>query len=139
MQNSLRNRAGMPRIAYVAVTSEEARIIYLITNKGFLRASKPTINKADYMTGRAAYVWRMVAFSVSPKPAHHCMPCTGDFDLCERDWKDRREITPMLDELVDRMMNAVPKAQWAGVYRWACAFGQVRTPQVTADGSIGYR
>jgi hypothetical protein len=43
---------------------------------GRLRATKP----AD---PRAAYVWRMVAFQVSPRAEHHCMPVTADFGITD--------------------------------------------------------
>jgi hypothetical protein len=60
----------------------ETNIAEKIIGKGsMLRASKPKINKADPMTGLAAYVWRMVAFSISPKSQHHCMPIMADFDM----------------------------------------------------------
>lgn len=46
----------------------------LITNKGLIRASKPK-------DGNAAYVWRMVAFSVSTDRRQQCMPMTADFGV----------------------------------------------------------
>lgn len=58
--------------------SETAKFyLAAITNKGKLRASKPK-------DGVAAYVWRMVAFSLSTNPQHHCMPMTADFGITEK-------------------------------------------------------
>jgi hypothetical protein len=54
----------------------------LITNgKGLIRASKPK-------DGNAAYVWRMVAFSVSTDRRQQCMPMTADFGVTvPEDWR----------------------------------------------------
>jgi len=51
-----------------------ATYLPMITKDGKLRASKPK-------DGNAAYIWRMVAFSVSTNPKHHCMPMTADFGV----------------------------------------------------------
>jgi hypothetical protein len=59
----------------LTATSPAAQdMLPLITNKGVIRRSKPK-------DGNAAYVWRMVAFSVSTDPKQHCMPMTADFDV----------------------------------------------------------
>jgi hypothetical protein len=58
-----------------AKTQAAQTYLPLITGKdGEIRASKPK-------DGNAAYVWRMVAFSVSTISRHHCMPVTADFDV----------------------------------------------------------
>ena len=60
--------------------AEGLAILAIIVKKdGTVRASKPKVK--DAITGKAAYVWRMVVFITSPKPAHSCMPCTCDWDL----------------------------------------------------------
>lgn len=92
---------------------------------GSLRSSKPK-------NGEAAYVWRMVAFQVSPISQHQCMPVTADFDMPARYWdrkadpdchNKRRDRTKELDQLVDALVNTVNKRQWHGVHRWAHALG----------------
>lgn len=92
-------------------------------NKGRLRASKPG-------KGNAAYVWRMVAFQISPISAHHCMPVCADFDIevpdCLTDSTDRyhfrRNLANKLSNLVDRIVNTVPATEWHGIRRWSTAF-----------------
>ncbi len=139
---------------------QEAQIVARILNKGALRATKPTIRKDtanEYNDRCSAYTWRMVAFQISPHPAHHCMPMCAEFDLPDfgssgLDWQakdfgeklhtahaQRRELSTRLDALVDRIVNTVPKSQWHGVTRWAQVFGQAGTPQVTKEGAIIYR
>ena len=93
-------------------------------NKGRLRASKPSEG------GDAAYVWRMVAFQISPISSHHCMPVCADFDIqvpdsikdsSERyDW--RRNRAKELNNLVDQIVNAIPATEWHGIKRWHRAF-----------------
>ena len=118
------------------LTAEEREIARLIVGReGRLRASKPTIDyrvvQGQYtrvreatnpVQGRAAYVWRMVAFQISVNPKHHCMPCTADFDIPVADYAERRAESKRLDGLVDRIVNSVPKREWHGISRWHGAF-----------------
>lgn len=120
-------------------------------NAGRLRASKPKnemkrqeggrfgwqMVPVDMTQARAAYVWRMVAFYVSPKSQHQCMPCTADFALGP--YSETRDLIADLDKLVDQIVNTIPREQWAGVRRWAQVFGKTGQPQVTPDGAIIYR
>jgi hypothetical protein len=94
-------------------TAEELSLIWQIKNHttGTLRSDKPK-------DGRAAYVWRMVAFQVSPNPQHHCMPVTADFGINCKDYTERRAITDKLDELVKRIVDGIPMSQWHGVHAW---------------------
>ncbi len=121
-------------LAAIDLTAEERQIAERILNKGALRASKPTIKwstvertkeiggqsftgkyrEPDEIGGKAAYVWRNVAFTVSPIGKHHCMPITADFDLPENDYKKRRAMALELDQLVNKIVAAVPKNQWRG-------------------------
>lgn len=137
----------MPRVnlAAVEMTAAEREIAERIVNAGRLRASKPKViySKAvvpckyspsgtkeiaqpDEIGGKAAYLWRMVAFTISPDSKHHCMPTTADFDLPERDYAKRREMAKTLDGLADRIIASVPKAEHHGTRRWARALGYVR-------------
>lgn len=93
----------------------------LVGRNGLLRSTKP---KND---GEAMYVWRMVAFQISPHPQHHCMPVAAVFDVDIRDEKGKwssalvRVRTKELDVLVDKIVNQVPKHEWHGVMNWAGA------------------
>lgn len=84
-----------------------------------LRASKPKVND----NGHSEYVWRNVAFSVSPVRAHQCMPVTADFAIKGLSFDDRRAVTKYLDTIVDEIVNSIPKSQWSGVMRWGRALG----------------
>ena len=93
-------------------------------NKGCLRSNKPKENP------KAAYVWRMVAFQISPSSHHHCMPVCADFDLYEALPKEEQKydkvhlLAKQLDkEVVDPITNTVPKEQWHGIMRWGRALG----------------
>lgn len=69
------SRYQMPEVKIPANFSEADRAIAeACLNKGKLRASKPK-------EGQAAYVWRMLAFYVSPVSQHQCMPITADWDM----------------------------------------------------------
>lgn len=129
-------------------------------NKGCLRASKPKVAKkikvptksprwegdysleyackADATTGKIAYIWRMVAFFVSPKSQHHCMPCTADFSL-PGTVKESHALAKELDQIVDKVVDTIKKSEWHGVRRWGQAYGQIGTPQIAPDGSYIYR
>ena len=81
-----------------------------------LYASKP--GKAS-PEGR--YIWRMVVFLVSPRPAHQCTPVTAHFEL-----GTYHKIKPLLDRLdriVDQIVDAIPVEQWHGVRRYASIIG----------------
>lgn len=145
---------NMPAIDLGAVelTAGERQIAERILNGGRLRASKPKIEysiglskygtkirKPDEIGGKAAYLWRMVAFSISPIAQHHCMPCMAFCDLPERENReDRRALEVELDALAKKIVDSVPKTAWHGVRRWANAFG-IGQPQLAADGAIIYR
>lgn len=122
----------MPIIDASNLTGEAREFTNAITVNGRLRASKPK-------DGRAAYVWRMVAFTVSPNSRHQCMPCTADFGIDCGDYNERRAICRELDKIVDQIVKAVPVTEWHGVRRWGQVFGRVGTPTATAEGAIVYR
>ncbi len=109
---------------------------------GELRASKPfvprkvQIGKPDdygihewaYKTeedanrGRTAYIWRMVAFHISPISQHQCMPIMSDMDL--PGWHNERgEEMKRMDEIIDKIINSLPAGMWLGVRRWGRALG----------------
>lgn len=99
----------MPPVELTDSLSENARkFVPLITFRGKLRASCPD---KDLLEGQVAYVWRMVAFYLSTKPAHGCMPVMAEF------WVNREEI-PKLDQIVSEIVDSVPKENWRGVQKW---------------------
>jgi hypothetical protein len=51
-----------------------------------LRSSRP--NKA---AGATQYIWRMIAFIVSPNPQHHCMPIGADFYILDSEYAHRTD------------------------------------------------
>jgi len=115
----------MPKInvAILETLSEEEKEIvsHFIKKDGSIRATKPKIVKNDSITGKAAYVWRMVVFLVSPISQHHCMPVTADFDL-PGDFDERNFLMKELKPLEDKIVNSIPKSEWHGVKRWARLF-----------------
>lgn len=132
----LTNKMPAIDLGAIQLTSAERQIAERILNRGSLRASKPTIayttetndrgikvRQPDEIGGKAAYLWRMVAFTLSPISKHHCMPCTADFDLPERNYDSRRALAKELDALADRIIASVPKSEHYGTQRWARAFG----------------
>ena len=120
---------------------------------GTLRASKPPmsyrlvrnhrgnmVREYDLQDASAAYVWRYVAFYVSPNPTHQCIPTMAYFDLpfdepSEADTYVKDVLNPIIDAIVD----AVPVSQWHGVRRWGQAFGVVGTPRYNDEGAVIYR
>ena len=127
----------MPTIDIDRLTDPFARELAreIVKRDGTLYASKP-----KNASGPAKYVWRMVAFSVSPVSQHHCMPVCADFDIsntdvgfpAELDWDhpdrraayDRRRLmTKVLDRVADAIIMTVPVREHHGTKRWARAFG----------------
>lgn len=77
------------------------------------------------------YIWRNVVFNVSPKPSHQCMPVTSCFYFKksdyenyegEYDYQKRLSLTKELDEVVNFIVNNIPKEHWYGVRRWVQVF-----------------
>lgn len=145
------------------LTAEEQAILAIVIKKdGTLRASKPTLGKKtkvrnpaepansyyshsyvwatdeERTKARAAYVWRMVAFALSPHPEHQCMPTTASFDLDESG-AESRAMEKKLDAFADRIVRCVPVRQQAGTMRWAQAYGLAGTPRYNEEGAVIYR
>ena len=98
----------------------------ILKSDGSLRASKP-----KNVSGETKYIWRMVAFSLSDRPAHHCLPVMAEFDLDKEYFRSRegherrRELTKHLNSIADRIVNTVPVLQQPGTRRWATVFGVI--------------
>ena len=132
-------RGTMPRVSIENLMGEVRQYAELITKPdGTIRAGKPDPRKSA-MYARAAYVWRMVVFQVSPNPRHQCMPCTADFDLHDEDWHNRDEVTKHLDTIANSIVDSIPKNQWHGIQRWGQVFGLVGRPVVRQNGTVVYR
>jgi hypothetical protein len=131
------NIMNMPILNFENLNGVELAIATKIVGKGNkLRATKPS-------DGEALYVWRLVVFMVSPKPAHHCMPCTHDFgvmDIAPKVTKfckfREKEVTQIdfdwvrarckeLDVIVNKIVDNVNVHQRHGVNRWARAYGVI--------------
>ena len=111
---------------FLEMTKEEWQITKRIVatrgkNKGLLRASKPPVDKENPITGKAAYVWRLVAFMASPMPAHSCMPVCADWDLPGSYGDERRALADEMDKLVDKIVATLPVS--SGAMQWARGFG----------------
>ena len=103
-----------------------------------LRASKPKVVKGDIASGTSAYIWRMVAFYISPRQQHQCMPVMAECDL-QIDYSERRKAIVKLDEIVQDIVDCVPRRQQHGVNRWGQAFGMTGTPRYNDEGAVIYR
>ena len=117
---------NMPKInrnEIAPLTEEELNILNIVIKSDHsIRATKPKVK--DDLSGKAAYVWRMVVFTVSKKRVHQCMPMTATFDIPAFDlsgkWncKIADKMKKDLDQLVESIINTIPKSQWYGVKRW---------------------
>jgi hypothetical protein len=128
-----RNYAAPNKYDTWKAKDEGQKILAIIVKKdGTVRASKPKVKADDPITGKAAYVWRMVCFLTSPKPAHSCMPTTCHFDLPAEDeagkWKYSiaREIMDALKPIEDAIVDSIDKSEWHGVRTWGRVFGTPR-------------
>jgi len=132
----------------------------IIGRGGRIRASKPTLPRkvrkaapdtvtgsryvyaddAGRLAGQAAYVWRMVAFQVSPHAEHQCMPVTATFYLEDQgSYEADRAEEKRLDEIAKAIVDLIPPREWHGIQRWGRAFGVIGEPQYTTEGAVVYR
>ena len=117
-------------VELLEVSDEEKEIVRrIIKNTGHIRVSKPFCEpKLDPISGKAAYVWRMVVFVVGTRTNHHCMPWSADFDLPAFDEKGRwcnrlaQIMAKELEKLVDKIIDLIPKEKWEGVHRYSQIF-----------------
>lgn len=146
----------MPRINMDALRGilppEDHQIACRIVNGDRLRASKPPFIRGDTWEAvkagkvadpegrKAAYIWRLVAFYVSPKREHQCMPVCAGFDLpFPAASLEGRALAKHLDGVVDAIVDTIPATEWHGVRRWGNAFGSIGTPRYNERGEVIYR
>jgi hypothetical protein len=126
----------MPFIHPALFTAEERELVAGIVasqgkNKGRLRASKPKLQWEIYekdgrklrrptlATGSVAYLWRMVAFAVSPIYKHHCLPFMADWDLPYSYGTDEyRALKSKLDALAEKVERTIRPEERHGTNRW---------------------
>ncbi len=101
-------------------------IMALVVKKDMtVRATKPKINRDEPITGKAAYVWRMVCFMVSPKQPHQCMPVSADsylpafYENGKWNYNLAREMAKTLRPIENAIIDNIDKSQWHGVMRWS--------------------
>lgn len=134
---------NMPVVNFTELTEEELELAKGIAKKdGTLRASKPKTSKqieiktddpeayfgtkfiysttVEAKQGETAYIWRMVAFAISTRSQHQCMPCTADFWL-EGTVKASRRRAKELDVIVEKILKNHPVQP--GIMRWGKALG----------------
>ena len=131
---------GMPKLDLVRMNEETRTWAETIVRQDdTLRASKPKVVKGNIASGNAAYIWRMVAFYVSPRSQHQCMPVMAFCDIQIADYDERRRVELELDEIVQAIVDCVPCQQQHGVNRWGQAFGMTGTPRYNDEGAVIYR
>lgn len=111
----------MPKIDMMALwrklpASDMAIIRRIVKPKSFqLKGSRPKLHDSDE-SRYAAYVWRMVAFYVSPNSQHHCIPTTCFWWLPKG---SDGKVMQRLNGLVDKITATVPRQEWWGVRAWS--------------------
>lgn len=133
----------MPHIdlSKAELTDEELELAKGIINTrtGQLRASKPTVNRFESGrdkynlplydtddTGKTAYIWRMVAFYVSPRRTHQCMPVMAFCDIPGSVMDEgRKALEAHLDDIAKRIADTVPATQWHSLRVWGPSLGKM--------------
>lgn len=120
----------MPRIDMRRLHNELDPEIYqlvtrIVDQKSWrLRRTRPRICKnidgtLTHHCACATYIWRMVAFTVSPVQSHQCMPIAAYYYLPKSiGHLEVRELVKKLDIIVDQVIDVVPCTEWHGVIRW---------------------
>lgn len=110
----------MYRISLIPFPGMEGAIVRRILDKdGMIRRSRPEITEDGY-SNCAAYVWRMVVFTISKVPRHQCMPVMSQYYLPEMASADeQRQLIKWMDALADKVCAQVPVTEWHGIARWS--------------------
>lgn len=114
-------------------TEFEKDIFSIITKSNVLRRTFPSGKKFEEIVETFAmkhnlphnegkwvlyFVWRNVAFYISPCREHQCLPFVAYFKYSDELFRDR-EYVKFLEKVVDNITNLIPPQQWHGVRRWA--------------------
>ena len=116
------NSSNMPALDLDSIEMDEDErglVSQIIKANGRLYASKP-----KNATGDARYLWRMVAFGISPVPAHQHLPVMAEFDL-PGDFDERRERAKELDDLAKRVESSIPVEQRHSTLMWGRMLGML--------------
>lgn len=112
--------AEMPKIDLdsIGLTAEE-----LALAKGIVASARPSMGRLYTCMPRKAagptrYIWRMVAFHLSPRPKHHHVPIMAFTYLPGANRAERLHAADRLDKIVDKIVISVAVSQWAGLMAW---------------------
>ena len=112
--------AKMPKIDLdsIDLTAEEYQLA-----RGIVASARPHTGRLytsmpKDAPGETRYIWRMVAFYISPRSRHHCMPVMAFTYLSGASRAARLQITAKLDRIVDKIVDGTGVSQWAGVMAW---------------------
>jgi hypothetical protein len=102
--------------------TEYAVVRRILDREGYIRRSRPPIkmdgDTPEFFSGMAAYVWRMVVFTISKTPKHQCLPVMALDYLPGRSEDVRQFCQKAADALVDKIVKQIPVSQWHGIARW---------------------
>ncbi|MCS7317297.1 MAG: hypothetical protein NZZ41_03120 [Candidatus Dojkabacteria bacterium] len=113
-------------IKFPKLFSEVKKIF--VTKNNRIRSSFP--NQKDNPV--AYYIWRMCVFNVSTNYQHHSIPVCADLYITEKHYglysgntpyEKKMSLLKELNEVVDIIVNSIPKEKWYGVMRWGKALG----------------
>ena len=109
----------MPQLADKAenLSKEAKNLVSLICDReGKLLKTRPR------KTGISDYVWRNVAFQISPLPIHHHLPMGAPFYLPgpkALGYEKWMELQKALNVLVDEICDTIPVQDWQGIAQWS--------------------
>lgn len=112
---------AMPSIDLTGLTPDEFELAKGILSRRDDRQGRLRVSRPEAESGETQYIWRMVAFSISPRRLHHCMPVMAYCYLPGSTAKENREIADRLDEIVDKITDRVPLEHQHGLLRWAAS------------------
>lgn len=104
------------------IYSEENKHLYNHVSK--YKSPNSYATEEERIKAFGCYVWRELAFIMSPISAHHCMPVCNDFNLEYSHYDVRRkEQVTMLNNIVDKIYKSVSPHLLHGLRRWKNVMG----------------